>query len=280
MTNTELINAYLDDELSQADRTNFEQQLEGDSELQQELALQKDIIEGIRVARKTELKQMLNNVPVGHTSFWSTGKIVSVLAIVAVAVVGVVYFNQGDEPQTEPVQESLPPIVLEQENDMTDNVDGQDTEEITEAVEESQVTETPVEEPTEVAEAVEIQPEDKRPVVAPDFERNDTERTEIIAPGGTILGQIVEQPTETDVDIDRTNASYTFHYAFEPGMLKLYGDFNNELYEILEFNSSEGRNWFLEYEDKYYFLDDSTNGIQPLKEITDAQLLDILRNID
>jgi hypothetical protein len=279
MTNTELINAYLDNELSAADRSTFEQRLQGDSELQQELALQKDIIEGIRVARKTELKQMLNNVPVGHTTFWSTGKIVSVLAIVAVAVVGVVYFNQGEDPTPEPVQETLPPVTQDQENTdntMMDNTVDQPVEEtITE-----ETSEEPVEETTEVAEVIESQPEDKRPVVAPDFERNETERTDIIAPGGTILGQIVDQPTETEVEIDRANTSYAFHYAFEPGMLKLFGDFDNELYEILEFNSSEGRNWFLEYEDKYYFLDDSTNGIQPLQEIKDERLLNILRNID
>ena len=279
MTNTELINAYLDNELSTADRTSFEQRLEGDSELQQELALQKDIIEGIRMARKAELKQMLNNVPVGQAPFWSTGKIVSVLAIVAIAVVGVVYFNQGEDPQPEPVQETLPPVTQDQDNTIIDNMNDQPVEET--IAEEPEVSEEqPAEKPAKTVEAVETRPEDKRPVVAPDFERNDTERTDIIAPGGTILGQIVDQPTETEVEIDRTSSSYTFHYAFEPGMLKLFGDFDNELYEILEFNSSEGRNWFLEYEDKYYFLDDSTNGIQPLKEIRDERLLNILRNID
>lgn len=283
MTNTELINAYLDNELSDADRLNFEQRLDGDAVLQQELALQKDIVEGIRLARKTQLKQMLNNVPVAQTTVWSAGKIAAVVAIVAATIAGIFYFmpdNNSDVPSTttelnEPIAEKTPEVTVGTETEETDNL--QSDEEVP-AQEENE----PVAETTEdsVEENVESQPEDKRPVVAPNFEREDTERSDVTAPDGSILGDKVSTPTDTDVEINASSENYTFHYAFEPGMLKLYGDFEKELYEILEFNTAEGSVWFLEYQSKYYFLDNSSDEIRPLSEVTDAKLLEVLSNIE
>ncbi len=278
MTNTELINAYLDNELTETDRMNFEKRLEGDSQLQQELALQKDVIEGIRLARKAQLKQMLNNVPVAQTTIWSAGKIATIVAAAAIVVMGVMYFTSEETtPETEPVTNEMPSQEAEQNMQPQDSPAEEEpvaAEDNTEATEESEVAINKVEE------VVEAQPEDKRPVVAPSFDRAEADRTEVVAPDGKILGEISETPTETDVVIERVNENYKFHYMFEPGMLKLYGNFNNELYQILEFNSADGRVWFLEYENKYYFLDDSSTEIRPLKEVKDEKLLNILTNIE
>lgn len=280
MTNTELINAYLDNELSEGDRIQFEDRLNGDSELRQELSMQQDIIEGIRSVRKTELKQMLNNVPISQATTWTAGKIASIIAVVAVVAIGLVYVANNDEPTS-----TTEPTEAMRDNSSTDVTQAQDeTTEIALTEEAPAEVETiepvsPIVNNTENDDEPEVarQPEVKRPVVAPDFDRNDKDRTDIVSPDGTILGEFVDSPTQTDVEIDRLNSAYTFHYAFEPGMLKLYGDFDNELYQILEFNSADGRNWFLEYEGIYYYLDNSSTEIQPLREIKDENLLNILK---
>ena len=283
MTNTELINAYLDNELSDADRMNFEQRLEGDAVLQQELALQKDVIEGIRLARKAQLKQMLNNVPVAQTTAWSAGKIASVATIVAATIAGIFYFmpdNESEVPSTatteitEPQQpETTPEVIAEAEpNDTEENLPEEAENVVTQPMEDTTAD--------SMEETVETQPENKRPVVAPNFEREDTERSDVTAPDGSILGEKVSTPSETEVEIETANGNYNFHYAFEPGMLKLYGDFEKELYEILEFNTEEGSVWFLEYREKFYFLDNSSSEIRPLSEVKDAKLLEVLSNIE
>jgi hypothetical protein len=189
----------------------------------------------------------------------------------------VIYFT-SEEPtsETQPVTNEMPAEPAEQNMQPQDAPAEEEpvmAEDNTEAVEETEAI------TSEAEEVVDAQPEDKRPVVAPSFDRPETDRTEVVAPDGTILGEISETPTETDVVIERVHENYNFHYMFEPGMLKLYGNFNNELYQILEFNSADGRVWFLEYENKYYFLDDSSSEIRPLKEVKDEKLLNILTNI-
>src|SRR5258708_13543046 len=64
MENFELIEKYAADKLQGPQKEAFELQLQTDSSLQNDVALQKQIIEGIRKARISELKTMLSQVPV------------------------------------------------------------------------------------------------------------------------------------------------------------------------------------------------------------------------
>ncbi|MGC4020522.1 MAG: hypothetical protein QM734_00545 [Cyclobacteriaceae bacterium] len=64
MENFELIDDYLRGRLEGQDKQNFEQQLQADPSLQSEVASAKTVIEGIKKARMSELKAMLNQVPV------------------------------------------------------------------------------------------------------------------------------------------------------------------------------------------------------------------------
>jgi hypothetical protein len=72
MENFEIIDQYLTGKLDAAQRLDFENQLAGNPVLQKEVADQKQIIEGVKLARQKELKAMLSKVPVPPVSGSST----------------------------------------------------------------------------------------------------------------------------------------------------------------------------------------------------------------
>ena len=53
----EILDEYAGNRLNPQDRAAFEKQLESDAELKNELSLQREIIEGVKTARKAELKK-------------------------------------------------------------------------------------------------------------------------------------------------------------------------------------------------------------------------------
>ena len=66
---------------------------------------------------------------------------------------------------------------------------------------------------------------------------------------------------------------YIFHYVFRDSKLVLYGAFEKNLYEILEFIGDEKRTVVLYYKANYYLLDIAK--VQPTKltPIRDRRLL-------
>ncbi len=64
LANDEFVNSYLDNELSDIDRLDFENKLLHDSELREEYNFQKDIVKGIKETRRLELKSRLSNIPI------------------------------------------------------------------------------------------------------------------------------------------------------------------------------------------------------------------------
>ncbi|MCA6073313.1 anti-sigma factor family protein [Fulvivirga sedimenti] len=283
MTNTELINAYLDNELPEAERNRFEERLDKEPKLQQELGLHKDIIEGIRNARIADLKHRLDNVPVGGATGWSTAKVLTAVAVVAVTAVAI-YFLYPEAGTTDKAMSDSSAVEQAETPSTVPNT-------IQELPEQKNIEEQPVEEeniiPAETeksdikkpAEEIAKQPENKRPVIAPSFENEESQRTEVTAPDGAVLGEVVSGASNVEVEVDRTMKNLDFHYAFDNNTLKLYGNFDDDLYEILEFNSNKGKRWFLSYQDKFYGLDSAASGVTPLQEITDQKLLNVLKSI-
>ncbi len=294
MTNSELINAYLDNELNDADRQLFEARLNEEPALRQELDIHKDIIEGIRNARKAQLKHRLNQVDVGGNAGWSTGQILGTIAIVAAGITAVYFLYpskdaenaesaQTDiiETETLPAEDMQAEQIIEQSGEVAENAEEEVVSNTAEeAAPKKEITEAVTADAgTDTNEDVERQPEVKRPVIAPSFENDDAERLEVTAPDGAVLGEVVTGTPHVDVEVIRDLPNRNFHYAFENSTLKLYGDFDDALYEILEFNSNKGKRWFLSYRGKFYNLDSSAAGLMPLREITDNKLLDVLNDI-
>ncbi len=288
MSNTELINAYFDNELSASDKKMFEDRLARDTELQREYKFQEDIIEGIREARRQSLKARLDQIQVGGASAggssWTAGKIAGMIGLAAVVGLGIYYFYPENEPEVAdtPVlieQESTEEPAVQDEN--TAQLDSETTESADQPVPEStneSVTEeeTPVAE-TEETNTPEIQEEDKNPVVAPSFEDPEGEDTVVDLPSGEITGKAVVATENLEVAVENDSRRYEFHYALENEKLTLYGNFEEDLYEILEFNTQEMKAWFLSFNGEYYRLEPTSGKVERLEKVTDARLLQTLK---
>ena len=74
LTNEEFVSRYLDNELNPAQRLDFENKLLHDTDLKEELDLQKDLVEGIKEARRLELKSRLSNIPINSPVYQSIQK--------------------------------------------------------------------------------------------------------------------------------------------------------------------------------------------------------------
>jgi hypothetical protein len=80
------------------------------------------------------------------------------------------------------------------------------------------------------------------------------------------------------VEVDNSNKKFNFHYQFKNGKLYLFGTFEKNLYEIMEFFSGNKRTVFLFYKDNYYLLSEENDTIKPLAPINDPTLLQKLKD--
>ncbi len=284
MSNLEKISAYLENDMSVVERQEFEQAVANDPELKQELELQSDIIEGIRDARRSELKAIMDNVPVGGSmgigGSITFGKLASGIAILGLLSLGAYYLIDGND-----TAEFMPPK-------SNSNIELPETEE--ETVTESEVedkkdnNEEPVVKPNRVAERTNtasvdknsneiVEPEINRPTAAPIFETSESDSLE--APTNEIVDNIEGNLTSLDVEIDNTKKKYSFHYQFNRGKLFLYGDFDKELYEILEFKTKSDKTLFLYYEGKFYPLNKQQVKIVELKPVKERTLIEKLEKV-
>lgn len=266
----ELLDDYLAGKLTGQDKAAFEETLKADQELQQELRFQQDLIEGIRQARITELKTMLNNIPVapGNVGTVSTAtKIISSLVVVGIVTTAVYLYvdkkeTTQDKTGTEvPTSETVIPVEPERKEEsnsvVSDNrnpVSGQ-----------SEIkAEKPANEP--------------KPAVQPklDVYTPETEEDQIQAAREHAQLEIISKAFITssiEVETDSGSRKYNFHYMFKENKLVLFGSFENNLYEILEFIAGDQRTVFLYYNNEYYLLDLTRTAPTLLIPIKDKALL-------
>lgn len=275
----ELLDDYLSNRLNESDKAAFEKQLEADPELKQEFKIQQDLTQGIRNARVAELKSMLNNVPVPPISnptslLVKAGAWTIITGIVITSVY--LYFNSSDpiEPVKEPApieQEEAKSIPSEDESSSKEN-----ESEISKAQEEPVAkVEAPVEKKSAPAKTTPTPSVTKKPdlkVYDPSKDEADAavqkyekEQLEIISKAFVT--------SSMEVEIEKANKKYTFHYMFNDGKLVLYGAFEKHLYEILEFISDDKRTVVLFYRTNYYLLDINKSAPTLLTPIKDKALL-------
>jgi hypothetical protein len=101
----ELLDQYVGNRLSTADKAAFEQKLAADADLKNELAFQQKIVDGLRKARASELKKMLNDIPMssipseGNSMLTQIGIWVAAAGLVGT---GLYFYLQSDEPTVLP----------------------------------------------------------------------------------------------------------------------------------------------------------------------------------
>jgi hypothetical protein len=293
----ELLDDYLTNRMREPDRLAFEQKLQADPDLQNEHAVQSRLIKGIRDARVAELKTMLNNVSLpakGPGNAVATKIIAGSLVTLMIAVVTYWFISRDDMQRDEPATPAEQQEVTE-EQPVTPEA-GKET--VTEEQQESAQEEDRVEADKNQTSAGTEQSKPSLakkpdPLQAPE-EKNDAQAPakepvlDVFDPGaedstpGADIGkekQPVYSPGKSSllVETDRENTRYKFHYQFRDGNLYLYGPFEQNLYEIMEFFAGEKRTVFLYYKDHYYRLDESDAKIRMLDPITDPALLKKLK---
>lgn len=272
MSNLELIDDYLTNRLSEQDRDAFEAQMKSDPTLKADVEIQSQIVDGLKKARATELKAMLNKVPVGGTTSMSPLQIAAGVVGTAILVSAVYFYFKPD------MTPEIPNITTTLEDSSKQNEAIEEITAIEEEKKESPVNEEKVEEITkEQKSGAPIKPEAAaKSVTKPALDVIDpsSELTESTATRGTgeSSKSAPRASSKMEVEIDSSNKKYAFHYQFVGNKMILFGSFDKGLYEILEINGNINSR-FLFYKENYYLLDDSKSEVTPLEIIQDKTLL-------
>lgn len=277
----ELLDDYITNRMGEENRTAFEQKIKSDPDLQQEYALQKRMVQGLKDARISELKSMLNNVVIPSAGTGNTQAFKIVIATVATVVIGAVaywYFHED-------VPAQLPETKIQAEQPVA-----------------TDATEMEMDQP-------QVQPETKTKEQAlPRLqERNDADKNQTSAgtehskpslakrpaplsapaPSGNRTsdnqGDVALTPVAPSfsVETERNKGRYSFHYQFRDGKLFLFGPFEDDRYEVIELLRDEKKQVFLFFENQYYSLEHEGEQINPLIPVKDPALtrkLDEQRN--
>ncbi len=297
----ELLDDYLSNRLSGPDKEAFERQLESDIELKNEFQTQQQLIEGIKSARASELKAMLNNVPVppiaGPGELTLFTKVAASVVVAGLIGTGIYFFanrDNNEEITNEPIAQIQPEVIETEETEET-KTSPKASNDSKAAVKESQpektLTRAEKRELRKAAKATKKASKDSASVNAGQEMVSEKKKLEVFDPTreaeSTVKGKdkeltseesVAEEGTSIQVTTDNTNKKYTFHYQWKNGNLMLYGSFEKNLYEILEFFSSDDkRTAFLYYKENYYLLNEDNEKVKELTPISDQTLLKKLK---
>ncbi|HTH56879.1 MAG TPA: hypothetical protein VL728_12595 [Cyclobacteriaceae bacterium] len=277
MENFDQIDDYLRGQLNGHEKEAFEQQLKADPSLKSELDLQKQLIEGIKNARISQLKTMLSQVPVTGAmtsgAGLSAGQIAAGVITSAIVATGTLFYFQPWKASDKVEVKTEQPVTETATTKTEPKVEAKTSENTKESK-----TRSAIESKTKASkEVVTPQVQAVRPnlqVVDPTSELTSTPSTEEKAKVDKNIGAVSDSRIEVEnVDNDK---QYSFHYQFSQGKLILYGKFDKALYEIIEINGSS-HSVFLYYKDAYYTLDEKEATVTPLTAIRDKELLKKLK---
>lgn len=275
----ELLDDYLANKLPDGERAAFEKNIENDVQLQKELKLQQNLIESLRRTRVAELKAMLNNVPISPVG---TSTLVSKVAIglaVTAVISTAIYFSLADKDKVESTSE-IQDLASQKPPSPTPSDEPLRKEQLLATVEDEEKKEIATAEKKTRRKNKEkknspLVVEPKIEVFDPTTELEEEDRStekDVLSDDD----QISTGEATILVDIDSTNRRHTFHYKMEQDQLTLYGPFERNLFEILEFFSDSKRTAFLYYKKSYYYIKevDKTTALVPVQ---DPALLNKLR---
>jgi hypothetical protein len=270
MDNSDLIDDYLSNRLTEAQQVVFEKEMAADSRLRARVEQQRVIIETIKKARAAELKAMLNKVPVPASPLISFTPMKMAAGIIGAAVItATVYFYVSKDKNLNPKEFSTSVKDSIQQEESHDSL----------AIDSAKAA---IEQAAEIKQsdnkAKEEKPVSKTPVVKPSLDVVDPmkELTNEQSEEARVNRVAAIISSKIEVQVDKSERKYTHHYQFNQGKLILYGPFNQALYEVLEINGNK-RSLFLYYQDHFYMLDEKQMDITPLMEIKDPALLSRLK---
>jgi len=283
----ELLDEYLRNKLTGKDKTAFEEVLKNDSLLQKEMRVQQQVVNSLRQARAAELKQMLNNVPITAAPLETVGasmlgKVAAFLLVASLVGGGFYIYYSGDKELAETANINKPDLTPA----TTQTDAAPSTETIQPPVSPRDATADVVKEEesapnsTKAAGKVDSIAPETRKVLAPTEETKATELPSTAASdSGKGIAGVMSTPSITiEPGINGNNGKFNFHYQFKDSKLFLYGVFDQNLYELIEFSGSSKRSLFLYYKDKFYLLNEDDSKVKRLAPVSDPALLKKLKD--
>ncbi len=279
-----LIEAYYDGSIDPLQKAMLESKIQTDPLLRAEFDLQSQIIEGIADVRKHELKQRLSAIDVNGTGSFLLGSGVKWLAAgLSVAVIFSVwlYWFTNTSENTDSIhlqnkdlmavnESNYPPIptvlkknLLEEneEKEVGNNKSSTSKKEIDKIQNET----------LEENHTAKVKPQSLltfqddnlfTPATEKDFSKTidrDVNRNMV---------------SETKIEfLDPIQESSHYHYKYFNNKLYLFGNFNNEPYQILELHNKGKKQLFLSYQKTIYHIESGKIDITPLTEVTDQMLI-------
>ncbi len=277
MYQADQIESYLKNELSLSDKAIFEEMLRRDPLLQNEVHFQEAVIGGVQQFRKDQLKARLNNVSIDSASNTSNYK-VAALTLAGILTVGIGGWYVAD--QNSKAIKTTPQAI---NNIRTDHKKLENTNT---AKVETTATETdnlPKQEKkfqdliqnTTVIPKHEVRKENSKPFITDtdtiDKEEDLQKHDQIKLPTGDIAPVASKNNLGVKVSVNNSS-SYKFHYSFTDSKLFLYGDFS-QLYEILDFNTKEGKQLYIFYQNSFYKINENQSNIVPLIKVNNPQMI-------
>jgi hypothetical protein len=270
-----LLDDYLANRLDPQGKAAFEQKLHTDPSLKSEYQLQQQFINGIKKARIAELKSIMNNVPVpaaqGGTAVASKIALWTILA--GIVATGLYFYLNQDSQES---KQNATEIKVDEKNKKPEVLKPSQHEDS------PVVSETPASSEQKPLKSPKAPQKGNNSQVAKDrkievYDPTEEKQSESAQSSETTV-PIENQHPEIVVEVDASNKKYNFNYQFKEGKLLLYGPFEKNLYEIMEFFSDDKRTLFLYYNDGYYLLKEDSDKLKPLNAITDPALLKKLKD--
>lgn len=272
MNKFEKVEAYFNNELSSSEKNEFLNDIESNTELKSEYNFQNEIINGIKEARKAELKAMLNKVPITSVSTASTGLYKIFAGSVATILLGTAswyYFATTKQVELSNKTEVVKDFT---ENNVAENINSES--------EKLQTTSAPIlkEEmidrgTKQVIEQKEATPSVNTPILPnseSDFENHSLDEENLDIPAD-LNSASINLNSKVDVEIIMKK-KYSFHYQYSHSKLILYGEFEEGLFEVLELNKEDNVEVYLYYKSNFYYIHNNTDSISPLKSVSDEKL--------
>jgi hypothetical protein len=276
----ELLDEYLTNRLKGNTKAEFEEKLRTDPDLQSELGFQQQIAAGLRKARAAELKTLLKNIPVSATMSQGSNylKWTGAATVIALGVGIFLYLYKSENTTVSPAADKQEKVIAPLNSKTEPLLDSASVAKpIPEAITKSEVVISPKEKTTTTDSA--------KPQVA------EPKKLEVFDPSSETEADVntkappVAEPVDVSsvagghtVLVDNNNRKYKFHYQLHGDTLTLFGDFEKNLYTIMEFNSDDKeRVVFMYYKNGYYLLNQSPGQVIRLVPVNDPALLKRLR---
>lgn len=294
---SEMIEAYLRNELSAAEKADFEQLVRQDPLLYNEFLLQKEIVSGLQSYRKAQLKNRLNQVDVSNTSSWSgagsaTAWIGGLVLVGLLSWFGYSYLNNKSE-DTMAVAEANAPVTANANTHETPAVAENPVESATTQNAESSVSSAATSEMTvstkpakATVKASRTKPQASDNIahvtpaneMAPGLQEESLKKAdaEPVTDKLPVYGNTSPAANRLNV-IDNTNESLKLHYYYRNGRIALLGF--EKPYTFLDMPSENIT--YLHYEGNYYKLNVSQIQPAPIQNVlvTDQALIDSLNKM-